>query len=102
MPPQIGKVTQTRAPSRADKNDRPPPNVRRPANQSMPVRSVMAVGDGWGEQPDLVVVGVEAVDLQVLGRGVFLVADVDRHVGVQLDLRDLLALAVVEVGRDPW
>src|SRR5438309_2037402 len=78
---------------------------RAPARRGAPVVgepwvAMMAVGRGLGEQADLVIVDVEAVDLEVLGRGLLLVPDVDGHVGIQLDLRDLPALAVVEVGGD--
>ena len=52
-----------------------------------------------GKRADLAVVGVEAVDLEVFGRGIHLVADVDRHVGLQFDLRDLLPLAVISGAR---
>ena len=58
----------------------------RPADRgrarSMPA-AVPWRGPAAGVQPDLVAVGVEAVDLQVLGRGVLLGADVDRHVGTR-------------------
>ena len=51
-------------------------------------------------QPDLVAVGVEAVDHQVLGRGVLADADLDRHVAIELHPGDLLPLAVIQVGGD--
>src|SRR5271169_6299231 len=61
---------------------------------------LMSTFVGWSgrrQQPDLIVVGVEAVDSQELGRETRLEADLDRHVALGLDLGDLLPFAVRQV-----
>ena len=55
---------------------------------------------GLGEEADLAVVAVEAVDLQVFGGDVLLAPEMDGHVGLALDPGDLPALAVIQVGGD--
>src|SRR4051794_11232317 len=55
---------------------------------------------GLGEEPDLAVIAVEAVDLQVFAGDVLLAPEVDGHVGFALDPGDLAALAVVQIGGD--